>query len=255
MLIVALASFHGSGALSQVNYSYAIAQIPVGVVDLILFSTLFPFAAQLAANRQLDELHRTFQSAALGLLVLAVPIACWVVIMRLALVDALLTRGNFDADDAQTTAALLLGHGLAIPAWVLEALGCRVLFALGQHRYYLGAVAIRLLAFAAIAPLGVAWLGLPGLSVAFAVSFIVGAGAAAWMVRRALPGGSITHMEWRFGAWLLSAVLVGTAVSTLVVQYFLAGFAPFWQIGVSGMILVAVIGAGLWTMKRRDYFT
>jgi putative peptidoglycan lipid II flippase len=254
LLVIALASFHGSGAVSQVNYSYAIAQIPVGILDLILFSTIFPFAAKLAADRRLHDMLRTFHSAARTVLLLTLPTALWVVLMRSALVDALLTRGHFDAADAQTTTALLLGHGLAIPAWVLEALGCRMLFALGQHRRYLGIVTLRLVAFSVFAPLCLAWLGLPGISLAFAGSCVVGAVAAIWTVHRALPR---TPMAWRSdllrsGA-ILAAVTALTGASTVLVRWGLADYKAVCQISGSAILAALIVFAGARILIARSH--
>jgi len=255
LLVVALAAFQGRGAVSQVNYSYAIAQIPVGVLDLILFSTFFPFAAQLAANRQLGALLRTFHGAAMALLLLSLPAALWVLILRAELVETLLARGSFSAADARVTAALLFGHALAIPAWVLEALGCRVLFALGLHRHYLGAVAVRLLFFMLLAPVCLSWLGLPGLSIAFAGSFVAGAGAAAWAVRRALPP---LALHARGGPARAGALLLATAVAAAAVtgsaRWFLADFGAVYPLAGSAILVAIIILAAVRALVRNNYF-
>ncbi len=253
LLVIVLASFHGSGAVSQVNYSYAIAQIPVGILDLILFSTLFPFAAQLAAEQRLADVLRTFHSATRAVLLLTLPAALWVVFMRSALVDALLTRGHFDAADAQTTTALLLGHGLAIPAWVLEALGCRMLFALGQHRRYLGVATLRLVTFSILAPLCLAWLGLPGISLAFAGSCVVGAAAAIWTVRRALPR---TAIPWRSGLLrsgaIIATVTALTGASTVLVRWGLGDYNAMYQIAGSAILVAIIVFVGARILIARD---
>ncbi len=248
VFIVILASFYESGALSQVNYSYAIAQIPVGVLDLILFSTLFPFAAQLASRRKLDELQHMFHRAALALCLLALPTAIWILVFRAALVDTLLTRGHFDAIDADKTAALLLGHGLAIPAWVLEALGCRVLFALGQHTRYLGTVTLRLVTFTIMAPLITPWLGLPGISLAFALSFVVGAIATAHAVQQALGQAPLhTLRPGRPTLRLLLLITLPTTGLSLLLRAGLADAGTVYQLG-AGAILVVFTTA--WGMRQ-----
>jgi len=244
VLIVILASFYESGALSQVNYSYAIAQIPVGVLDLILFSTLFPFAAQLASHRKLEELRHTFHRAALALCLLALPVSIWIVVYRSALVDTLLTRGHFDALDADKTAALLLGHGLAIPAWVLEALGCRVLFALGRHSRYLTTVTLRLVSFALLAPMGMAFWGLPGISLAFALSFVVGAVATAQATQTHLGHLPLHALRpTRPTCNLLLLVTVPVLALSLLMRELLADQGAVYQLG-AGAILVAMVTAG-----------
>lgn len=255
LIVVALASFYGSGALSQVNYSYAIAQIPVGVLDLILFSTLFPFAAQLAANRRFDDLLRAFHGAALTLLVLSVPVAAWVVLMRGPIVEVLLTRGDFDASDAGATSALLLGHGLAIPAWVLEALACRVLFALGQHGRYLGAVAIRLVCFAALAPLLLHFFALSGISLAFAASFLAGACWSTWAVLRLLPATPVLSRRGLLaGAGLVFATTVAVILGSLLIRGALDDLEPVYPLVASGILVAGMVSAALFVAVGQGYF-
>ena len=250
LLVIAIAAFYGNGAVSQVNYSYAIAQLPVGIVDLILFSTLFPYAAHLAAGRRMEELLSTYRSAAMALLLLALPTAGWVVSMRVELVNTLLTRGSFDVADGRTTAALLLGHGVAIPMWLLEALGCRVLFAVGQHRRYLGAVAIRLLAFAALAPLSVTLFDLPGISMAFAGSCLVGASATAWLVGRALPAASVRPKRVFDMVLLLTVTVAGFAIS-LLARWGMGDLDPVYQLGGSAILVAAVVMSGIRVFMTR----
>ena len=248
VLIVVLAAFYESGALSQVNYSYAIAQIPVGVLDLILFSTLFPFAAQLASHRKLDELRRMFHRAALALCILALPTAIWILVFRGALVDTLLTRGHFDAIDADKTTALLLGHGLAIPAWVLEALGCRVLFALGRHTRYLGMVTLRLVTFTVMAPLLTSWFGLPGISLAFALSFVVGAIATANAVQQALGQPPLYTLRPKgHTIRLLLLVTLPIMALSLLLREGLADVGTVYQLGAGAILVVFTT---LWGMRQ-----
>ena len=206
-IVVMLAAGFGAGSVSQVHYSYGIAQIPVGIIDLILFSTLFPFAAGLAAQNDRAQLARTFRAATTALILLCVPLALWVALSRQVIVDALLLRGLFDAEAGRNTAALLLGHAIALPGWCLEALGCRMLFALDRHARYLGIVLFRLAVFLLLAAALLPVFGLPGLSLSFAGAFTASGLLAAVLLRRELHGD--TPVNWqtliRPGALALTA--------------------------------------------------
>ena len=187
---VMLAAGFGAGSVSQMHYSYGIAQIPVGIIDLVLFSTLFPFAAGLAARDDRARLAQTFRAATTALILFCVPLALWVTLSRQVIVDALLLRGLFDVDAGRQTAALLLGHAIALPGWCLEALGCRMLFALDRHARYLGIVLFRLAVFLLLSAVLLPVFGLPGLSLSFAGAFTASGLLAVFVVGRALrPAG------------------------------------------------------------------
>ncbi len=261
LLVVGLAAFYGKGAVSQVNYSYAIAQIPVGILDLILFSTLFPFATQLASDRRVDDLLRATFGAAVTLLLFSLPTALWLMVHRDAVVDTLLTRGHFDAADANTTTALLFGHGLAIPAWVLEALACRVLFALGQHRRYLAIVVTRLVAFAALAVPCLTILDLPGISIAFAGSFVVGAALAGWVVWKALAAlrteyvaRPIQRAQLLPSLYFLATITTLVALSALLTRWVGAELDPVYQLLCSAILATLIVGVGTRILIAKKYF-
>jgi putative peptidoglycan lipid II flippase len=186
-LAVALAAGFGTGSVSQVHFSYGIAQIPVGIIDLVLFSTFFPFAAGLAARDDHTRLGAACAAAAQALMLLCVPLALWLIAARTTVVEAVLAHGLFHNEDAVWTAALLVGHAAAIPGWCLESLGCRTLFALNRHGYYLGVVILRLAVFMGLTRLILPAAGLPGISVAFAAAFTVSGLISMAVIRRELP--------------------------------------------------------------------
>lgn len=253
-IVVMLAAGFGAGSVSQVHYSYGIAQIPVGIIDLILFSTLFPFAAGLAARNDSAQLARTFRAATTALILLCVPLALWVALSRQVIVDALLLRGLFDAEAGRHTAALLLGHAIALPGCCLEALGCRMLFALNRHARYLGIVLFRLAVFLLLAAALLPVFGLPGLSLAFAGAFTASGLLAAVTVRRELHGD--TPMVWRSlerpVALLLASSGVELAGHVGVVALRLTD--PLARLVAHGLPAALVLAAVLVALYRYRYF-
>jgi len=184
----AVASFIGTGAISCLNYSYSIAQMPVGVVDLILFSALFPFAAALAAHGDLPQLRYVYRDAGRLIVLTLAPASLWLILQRHDVVQFILEHGRFDTQASVTTAWGLWGHALAIPFWVLEALGCRCLFATRKHWQYCHIVAARLGVNVLLCILLVPAFGVAGVSLAFAASFAAGALLSRWAVLRPVSG-------------------------------------------------------------------
>lgn len=254
-IVVMLAANFGAGSVSQVHYSYGIAQIPVGIIDLVLFSTLFPFAAGLAAQNDRARLAGAFRAAATALLLICVPLALWVALSRQIIVDALLLRGVFDAEDGRFTALLLLGHAVAIPGWCLEALGCRMLFALDRHAHYLGIVLLRLILFLLFSALLLPLLGLAGLSLAFAGAFTSSAAAVTLLVRKGLPAPPPgARLPWLRAAAILAGASGAIAGGTWAAKALLsaADFEhPLWLLAARCALAGAVLGGVLFTLWRQ----
>lgn len=175
LVMNAFVSFVAEGAISWLNLSYAIAQVPVGIIDLILLSAVFPFAAVLVHGGRTGAIRQGYTLAASLLLVVLVPFSLWVFLERSSIVGVALRHGRFDAADAAATALCLAGHAAAILPWTLDALACRCLFALKRHRTYLALVAVRVALNALLAGTLVTVYAQAGVAFAFAAAWVFGA--------------------------------------------------------------------------------
>ncbi len=263
-VMMRMASYVGSGAISWLNYSYNIAQAPVAVIELILFSSVLPFASALSSEHHLDELKGAFLGMLRVLLLFLAPISAWVVLSRYDVVQALLERRFFESSATQATALCLLGHGLAIIPWSIEALASRCLFALKRHWVFFSIVAVRVLANFGLCLLLVPRYRQLGVSMAFALSFGVGATLACVAVLRMLHA----HAPMRLGGHALGIggrALLGVGIVWCVVagcryglaampfqldeiagRYMLLGLTALIALGVAALLLCPM---RLWTLK------
>ena len=87
-----------------------------------------------------------------------------------------------DGVAAERTAHVLVGHALALPGWLLEALACRCLFAQQRHSAYLAVMALRCVTLPLLCLLLMPGFDLLGISLAFAASTTLGAAFAFWLI-------------------------------------------------------------------------
>jgi peptidoglycan biosynthesis protein MviN/MurJ (putative lipid II flippase) len=247
LVILRFAAQVGEGAVSWLNYSYSVAQAPVGVADLVLFSSVLPFSAALAAQHDQRSLDALFASTLRLLLYVLAPAAAWIYFWRQGLVSLLFGSQSFTRDDTAATAACLAAYAIAIVPWCTEALVCRFLFALKRHWLYFLIVVLRVMLNLLMCLLwGPLW-GAPGLAAAFAASFGASALLGIATVRHLLNArrgsmGSAAALG-RNLAWVGGAALV--VLLSLIVKTSLAGAPPSLQLGGSGLACLAIIGAGV----------
>ncbi|MBN2309741.1 MAG: oligosaccharide flippase family protein [Candidatus Hydrogenedentes bacterium] len=250
----------GDGAISWLNYSYNIGQIPVSLIDLVLLSTLFPFAAALASNQDTDTVRRAFQAVAKLVVLALVPASLWVILMRRELVQLILEHGEFGVEATQGTTACLIGIGLAITPWALDTLAYRCLFALKRHGAYARIVAARVALNVGLCALLVGRYGAMGVGFAFGASFVLGAALSARAIGRALPGPAPLARPWCLGSVAL-AFLGAAAVATahMAIERIVRGAGEgqsalsllAWNASAACFAVALVYGAGALTAGRR----
>jgi peptidoglycan biosynthesis protein MviN/MurJ (putative lipid II flippase) len=163
------------GAIAWFNFSYNIAQIPVSIVDLVVMSAFFPFAAQLNRAGERATFAEAYVSISRLLVLALIPASVWLWLTRYDLVQIVFERGLFDRTATESTALCLAGMGLAIFPWAFESFGYRCLFALRQYGRYAGIIAIRTAANVTLCVPLVSRFGAAGVVVSFCISYWIGA--------------------------------------------------------------------------------
>ena len=171
----AMASYTGESAISCMLYSYTMAQAPVSLIDLILFSTLFPFASRLSSDSAFEAFQNAFYAVLKGIFLILLPLSLWMALSRKDLVAFVLQHGQFDSTNTELTALCFLGHSLAILPWAVEAFAYRCLFALKRPRHYLWIVSLRIGCTILGCFLFVPTFGLFGVVLSFAISLLISA--------------------------------------------------------------------------------
>lgn len=113
-----MASFLATGAISYLYYADRLNQLPLGMVGIAIGTALLPMLSRALSQGNHGEARDLFNRALEVCLFLALPAAAALCVMPHSLISVLFERGEFTADDALTTAYVLGGYSLGLPAYI-----------------------------------------------------------------------------------------------------------------------------------------
>ena len=215
IVMTALASGLGAGAVSAYSIAFALLQIPIGVVGVPLGIVIFPSIAREHALGAIDSYVALVTRSVRLLVFVMVPIAAIGIALRAPVVELLFGYGKFDAADIGRTAGTLAAFLLGLPAHAAIAVLARAFYARQDTRTPVKAAVLAVAINTGLGVLLVGPLGLPGLALAIAVAAWVEAGFLLVALGRHVPTfepGSIVRVLVES----IVAAAVAAAVAVLV---------------------------------------
>ena len=230
----------GEGAIASLGYARQLNMVPVGVIAQAAGVASYPFLARLFAQGRPAEMAATVHRALRGGIPLAGLATAALCALAVPLTRLAFQRGRFGAEDTVEVAGLLAIYALSVPLWTAHQVYTRGFYA--QRRMWLPVgigTAITALALPLYWVAGTSY-GAPGIAatsvtVMALYTAAVGAwwhrsnpmppltatilrsavaaavaGAAGWLVARALPGDAVASV----GAALVAAAVGGATVTT-----------------------------------------
>jgi putative peptidoglycan lipid II flippase len=177
------------GAATAVEMANRIMQLPVALFGASVGIALFPTLSALATQEALGELRRQTVNGLRAVLLLTVPSAVLMAILRQPLVALFFQYGRWTATDTQATALALLFYSAGVPAMACQQILARGFYAL---RDTWTPVWVGLLSFALAFALNAALVHSPlqqgGLALAFSVSAWFNITLLALLLRQRLKG-------------------------------------------------------------------
>ncbi|MFA0733269.1 MAG: hypothetical protein LKKZDAJK_002978 [Candidatus Fervidibacter sp.] len=234
------------GAATAVEMANRIMQLPVALFGASVGIALFPTLSALATQEALGELRRQTVNGLRAVLLLTVPSAVLMAILREPLVALFFQYGRWTAADTQATALALLFYSAGVPAMACQQVLARGFYALRDTwtPVWVGLLSFAL-AFTLNAALVHSSLQQGGLALAFSVSAWFNISLLALLLRRrlkGLEGHALKQMLlWLFPATGLMAVGAWGCLSVLPE----GGW--FWR--VMGVLLPALTGLCLYALS------
>ena len=170
IVVTALASLLGDGAVSDFNFAFALLQIPLGIIGVPLGIVVLPSLSRDASVGH-EEAFASLLTRALRLLIyVMVPIAILTAVIRQPVVDSLFGGGQIRPADLDLIAATLVAFSVGLAAHAMIAVLARAFYArqdtVTPVAAAIGAVAVN----CTLAVVFVGPLGLPGIALAIAVA-------------------------------------------------------------------------------------
>ncbi|ACX53045.1 integral membrane protein MviN [Ammonifex degensii KC4] len=125
-----LASGMAEGSISALNFANKLVQLPIGLFILALGTAVFPTLTHRAAEGQHEEVGRLLDRALRFNLLLTLPAAVGLMVLRYPIVSFLFERGAFDARATSMTAAALLCYAVGMVGYAANILLTRGFYAL-----------------------------------------------------------------------------------------------------------------------------
>jgi putative peptidoglycan lipid II flippase len=227
VVMTALASDLGTGAVSAYTLAFSLLQIPLGVIGIPLGIVIFPSLAKELAVGRTDHYLEILTRSLKILAVVMLPLTALGMVLRVQVVELLLGYGKFDQAAVQLTADTLLLFLLGLTAHSVIAVLTRAFYARQDTRTPTVAAVLAVVINTTLAIALVGSLGLPAIGLSIAV--------AAWSEAAVL----LVVLRRREGPALdlgaLASVLLRIAVASAV-----AGLVAWLVLGV----VQAVIPAG-----------
>jgi putative peptidoglycan lipid II flippase len=223
VVMVALASGYGSGAVTDWTNAFTLLQIPLGVIGIPLGIVIFPsLARELAVGR--TELYLELVTRSLRILLwVMLPIAALGMALRVQTVELLLGYGKVDEPNILLTADTLLLFLLGLAAHASIGVLARAFYARHDTRTPVAAAILAVVVNTTLAWALVGVIGLPALGLAIAVAAWIEAVALLVILARRergldLRGVSSVALRSLLGAAIAGgvAILAADAVGRVV---------------------------------------
>ena len=253
---VVLASSQPEGSLTAIQVAWAVMTMPqVVIAQAIAIAALPTFSAQ-AARGEMQAMRRALASTLRGVVLLALPAAVGLILLRRPIVRLLFQRGEFTPHSTDLVAWALLWYTLGLVSHSVVEVVSRAFYAFHDTKtpVLVGSVAMSLnvgLSFAFVAWfLSLGWYPHGGLALANTVATTLEMAGLVYLMRRRLDG-----ME---GGYLSVGVLQATAATVLmgtvvVVLWRWMAHLPL-TVALGGVIAAAgmVYGGALLSMRNDE---
>lgn len=251
-VVIVLANGVDGGAFAYLS-AYAFFQLPHGLFSVSIMTTLTPEMASAAGRDDVDALRARLSFGLRLIAVVVLPAAAFMVALARPIVVAFLQRGAFDASASEIVGETLAWLGVGILPFSIYLLTLRVFYAQHDTRTPFLVNCLENAVNIALAFPLFAWLGIPGLALAFSGAYVIGAVAALVLARRRLrllDGHRIASVTAR-----AAAVAFAIAAATWVVGRIIGYGRPTTAaatVVVGGVVGAAMFVAGAWLLRIRE---
>lgn len=254
MIVLTLARGAGEGAVSAYQYAFIFFQLPYGLIAVSIMTAILPDLSEAARAHDAIEFRERFREGLAVLLTFLLPAAGAYLFLGEPLVELLLQRGNFTAEDTAATARMLVGFSIGLPFFAVFLFCVRAFHARRNTRtpFWMNLFE-NALNVALVVPF-VALLGDPGLSTAYSAAYAVAAVVAVVVLNRHVRGTITLRGLGIFARGVIVAALV--LVATGAVTWWIrtgTDMGPLAQIIVSLVVAVPVFAGATWALRPHGF--
>ena len=206
-----LATTQPQGAVSWLNYAFRLMYLPIGLFGVSIATAALPEIALHAAAANLPAMRRTLARSVRLMLMLNVPATIGLIVLARPIVELLLQRGRFTANDTAATAAALMFYAPAMIGASIVKIASPTFYAMRDARTpllaSLAAVAINL----GLNTTLVHVLGYRGLALGTSIASLFDAGLLLWLLQRRIGHTDDSSMVEGFSKVVMASLAMGAA--------------------------------------------
>jgi putative peptidoglycan lipid II flippase len=244
VVVTAIASTVGDGAISAFYVAFTLLQIPIGVIGVPLGVVVFPALSREAALGHVDEFAALLSRAVRLLLFVMLPITGIGIVLRREVTELLFGYGRFDAAAIDLTAATLFTFMFGLAAHALIAVLARAFYARQDTRTPVAAGIASVLVNTTLSVVLAGRFGLPGIGLAIAIGAWLEMAILFTLLRRRVPELSLRPVFLVAIRSLLATIVASAVALALRGGLELIGGADPDKVGLLGRFVV-VVGVGI----------
>ncbi|MGB9749838.1 MAG: murein biosynthesis integral membrane protein MurJ [Caldisericia bacterium] len=123
-----IGSSFGEGAISSLDYSYKVSQLPLGIFALVISLVIYPTLSQLVSKGEIEKLGRTVQFGLRFILYLMIPSSLGLILLSFPIIRVLFQQGMFGGSSTLMVSNLLIFYSIGLPFWGMTSLLVRVFY-------------------------------------------------------------------------------------------------------------------------------
>ena len=241
LVVLRLASGLDAGAITAYQTAFIFFQLPHGLLAVSIMTSTTPELARAAQSGDGPLLFRRFREGGSMLLAVMIPAAAILMILGHDLVELVLERGLFDAEDTARTGGTIVMMALGLPGFSLYLYALRVFYARRDTKtpFMLNVGENLANILFALALIGSEERGL---GLAFSLAYTVAAVASLVVLSRRVPG-ILDRTWWPLVVRILLAS--GASIVAMVLVQLVGGSSlddrPLLDVAVTGLV-----GVGAW---------
>jgi putative peptidoglycan lipid II flippase len=227
-----MGSYLQAGAIAALNYASLTAGLPTSIIGLAISTAILPFLSDADSANDVDRTRSIMDLTIRWALLIAVPIAVWMLIFRTEIIAFLFFRGAFDADALRVTSSALSAAAFGITPVALAVVWSRPFYASRSWKPIMiiavGALIAKTIFSVALVPR----FGSSGLALSTSCAYVATAALSGYMQR--------DHIRPYWREWLV----VGVKALVLVGVPAIAGYAIIEFLDIAQSSLRVLIAGG-----------
>lgn len=250
MIDYRLASGLAEGSIAALNYANKLMNLPQGLLVTAVVTAMYPTLSRLIAEAKGPEMAATLRRGMKFILLLGIPGAVGMIVLRESIVALIFERGAFDARATAMTANALLFFAVGLAGMCLNLPLTRGFFAMQDTKtpLLISAVTIGVKLFFSLVL--VRLLQHAGLALATSLTVLVNMFILSFLLQRRLPGLFERSFFIFSGGVVLASAVMGLAVSAadgfLAARFAGGGLFLTIRVGVDIVVgTVVFVGTGL----------